>query len=348
MGAVRLSRPTVLSLYSGAGGLDLGFVDSGFDVVWANELDAHACETYRRNIGPHVVEGDVLTTPLPTRSVDVVIGGPPCQGWSRIGRMDPNDPRSQHVHHFLDVVDQKRPVAFVMENVANLAEGPRWKHVRAQLLSRARDELGYQTKLFVLDASHYGVAQARRRMFLVGVRDSVPLVPRATTRTRPKSVRDVLERLPAHGEPGNDTQCAARVVPARDPVMRPSAFQGALLFNGSGRPLELDRPARTLPASMGGNATPILDQLEIEQAIEPWVEEYHRHLSAGCPPAATAPARLRRITVQEAAALQSFPPTFRFSGPVGSRYRQIGNSVPPALARAVARSLRRSMAASRR
>lgn len=335
-----------MSLYSGAGGLDLGFQQAGFALAWANEIDPHACQTYRDNLGDHVVQGDVLKTPIPKSRFDVVIGGPPCQGWSRIGRMDPNDPRSQHVHRFFDVVESVEPHAFVMENVAHLAESARWTRVRDDLLNRAREDLGYNAALYVLDASHYGVPQARRRMFLVGLRDSVPQPPRTFSRRTPPTVREALRRLPAHGEPGNDTGCRARVVPAKEPVMRPSAYQGALLFNGSGRPLALDRPARTLPAAMGGNATPIVDQLELEAGLTPWVQAYHARLQAGVPPADAAPPRMRRITVQEAAALQSFPPDFRFSGPVGAQYRQIGNSVPPALARAVARSLLRSLRAA--
>ncbi len=121
-------------------------------------------------------------------------------------------------------------------------------------------------------------------MFLVGLRNGSRIAPRRTTVSRPKTVRQALARLPRHGARGNDTLCTARVVPAKVPVMRPSAFQGALLFNGSGRPLDLDRPARTLPASMGGNATPIIDQLEFDHAADPWVVEYHRHLSRRRPP----------------------------------------------------------------
>jgi DNA (cytosine-5)-methyltransferase 1 len=340
---VTLAPKTVLSLYSGAGGLDLGFLAAGFEVVWANEADPHACDTYRANIGDHIVEGDLLATGLPPEPVDVVIGGPPCQGWSRIGRMDPDDARSEHVHHFMDVVAAKRPEAFAMENVAHLAESPRWKSVRDELLERSRSDLGYETEILILDAAQFGVAQSRRRMFMVGIRNRRLVAPRRITLRRPKTVRDALDRLPQHGSVGNMTRCAARIVPAKVPVMRPSAFQGALLFNGSGRPLELDRPARTLPASMGGNATPIIDQLELERAEQPWVVEYHRHLSAGGAPVTDAPARLRRLTVEEAAALQSFPRTFRFCGPIGAQYRQIGNAVPPALARAVARAVRRAM-----
>jgi DNA (cytosine-5)-methyltransferase 1 len=336
-------RPRVLSLYSGAGGLDLGFAQAGFELGWANERDRHACRTYAHNLGAHVVEGDLLSVEIPSDDFDVVIVGPPCQGWSRIGRMDPEDPRSEHVHRFLDVVEAVSPTAFVMENVANLAEGARWQSVREALLVRATRELGFTTEMMVLDASDYGVSQARRRMFFVGVRGAAPSRPRKMRSSKPKTVRATLERLPAFGEPGNNTACRARVVPARRPVMRPSAFMGGLLFNGSGRPLDLDAVARTLPASMGGNATPIVDQLELGEGAPAWVAGYHRRLLAGRRPLRRAPQRMRRITVEEAAALQSFPQSFRFFGPTAAQYRQIGNAVPPALAFAVARTLMRSL-----
>lgn len=338
------SSLTALSLYSGAGGLDIGFGRSGFDVVWANEMDRHACDTYRANVGHHIVEGPLDVDAVPTDPVDVVIGGPPCQGWSRIGRMDPADPRSQHVHRFLDVVERVNPQAFVMENVAHLGEAPRWAGVRTELLSRARDDLDYRTEIHVLDASQHGVPQARRRMFMVGARRDVLSRPRRTSVESPPTVRRALQRLPAFGSPGNDSVCAARVVPAKKPIVRPSAFQGALLFNGSGRPLMLDRPARTLPASMGGNATPIIDQDELERGVEPWVTAYRDRLANGRGPVRVAPARLRRLTLEEAACLQSFPAGYEFHGPVNARFRQIGNAVPPAMAAAVARAVKRTLA----
>jgi len=95
---------------------------------------------------------------------------------------------------------------------------------------------------------------------------------------------------------------------------------------------------------MGGNATPIVDQSELADGAAPWILAYHRHLSNGGDPTASVPLRMRRLTVQEAAALQSFPTTFGFRGSVASQYRQIGNAVPPALARAVARPLLRALA----
>jgi DNA (cytosine-5)-methyltransferase 1 len=329
-------RYTALSLYSGAGGLDLGFQRVGFEVQWAIDSDPFAVETYRANLGAHAVCGDVLkTSPPADLQPDVVVGGPPCQGFSVIGRMDPHDPRSKHVEHFLDVVERLQPRAFVMENVKALAVSPRWQRVRERLFARSA-ELGYQREAFLLNARDHDVPQARERLFLIGLRDGHPERPLPSSADRPPTVRDALSALPSVGEAGNDTVCTARVVPARKPVMRPTAYRGSLLFNGSGRPLYLDGPAMTLPASMGGNATPILDQQELDHGASPWVVDYHRRLRRGGRPLKRAPKRLRRITVQEAAALQTFPLDWRFHGPRGAQYRQVGNGVPPNLARAVA------------
>jgi DNA (cytosine-5)-methyltransferase 1 len=215
----------------------------------------------------------------------------------------------------------------------------RWADIRKRLLDRA-EALGYERKLYVLNAADYNVAQTRERMFLIGINGAIPERPTPITEGCPPTVRSVLERLPRYGQPGNDAGCSARVIPASRPVMRPTAFRGSLLFNGSGRPLLLDGHAKTIPASMGGNATPIVDQEELEHGAKPWVVEYHRRLLNGEPPLREAPARLRRITVQEAAALQSFPPGWVFVGPRVAQYRQVGNAVPPNLAQAVAESVR--------
>ncbi len=333
-----MTPPTysAISLYSGAGGLDLGFSSAGFCIRWAIDNDPFAVETYNANLEPHAVCGDVLRVEPPsTMQPTLVIGGPPCQGFSVIGRMDPEDPRSRHVDHFLDIVARLRPRAFVMENVKALAVSDRWAATRERLLERAT-VLGYERSLFMLNAQDFAVPQSRERMFLIGIRGAAPERPVATTADCPPSVRSALERIPPFGEPGNDASCSARVVPASKPVMRPTAHRGSLLFNGSGRPLTLDGPAKTLPASMGGNATPILDQEELEHCAEPWVVDYHRRLQDGRPPLKRAPDRLRRITVQEAAALQTFPPDWLFAGPRVAQYRQIGNAVPPRLAEAVA------------
>lgn len=341
----RLPPYTTVSLYSGAGGLDAGFELAGFEVEWAIDSDPFAVESYNANlVNPCAVCGDVLTARPPSGlAPDVVIGGPPCQGFSVIGRMDPEDPRSQHVDHFLDIVEDLQPRAFVMENVKALAVNPRWAPIRNGLLERSR-QLGYQRKLFVLNAADYGVPQTRERMFLVGLERGTPQRPPTTIAGAPPTVRKALSALPRVGEPGNDELCSARVIPAKRPIMRPSPFRGSLLFNGSGRPLELDAPAKTLPASMGGNATPILDQDELDHGADPWAAWYHRHLAEGGRPRKRAPKRMRRITVQEAAALQTFPAGWTLHGPRVAQYRQVGNAVPPDLAHAVAQAVHAALA----
>jgi DNA (cytosine-5)-methyltransferase 1 len=329
---------TFVSLYSGAGGLDLGFVQAGFEPRWANDCDATAALTYERNLGDGIIPGPIEDQPLPGRGdADVVIGGPPCQGFSVAGHMDPTDPRSLHVWVFLDVVERVRPSGFVMENVKGLAINRRWDGLRQRLINRAQS-LGYSVRLMVLNAAHYGVPQARERMFLVGFHDREPTLPRRTTPDKPPNVRSALKKLPAYGRPGNDSACTARVTPAKKPVLRRSPFAG-MLFNGKGRPLNLLAPASTLPASMGGNRTPIIDQVQLEHGGPCWVEGYHAHLWSGGDPIDRVPQRMRRLTVEEAAAIQTFPPGWSFAGTQSAQFRQIGNAVPPRLAYHVARSV---------
>lgn len=337
------SAGTFVSLYSGAGGLDLGFTAAGFKPIWANDIDPCAVETYNKLFSGHLAhEGPIEEQRLPAPGeADLVIGGPPCQGFSVGGRMDPDDPRNRHVLTFMRVVRRLRPRAFVMENVKALAVSPRWATVLAALREYALD-LGYRTQVLLLNAADFGVPQARERMFLVGRVEGSEVLPIRTTPGRPVSVRDALAELPEWGAPGNDTFCEAVVTPARRPVLRRSPYAG-MLFNGSGRPLNLERPAPTLPASMGGNRTPIIDQRELTSGAPPWIVSYHAHLRRGGPPVSKVPRFMRRITVEEAAALQTFPTGMYWSGPTTAKYRQIGNAVPPRLATHVAIALKRAL-----
>jgi DNA (cytosine-5)-methyltransferase 1 len=335
-----------VSLYTGCGGLDLGFHQAGFSTVWANDIDPHALETYtnelrRRGVRlPQIHCGDISNLPLPEKGcAEVVIGGPPCQGFSVAGRMDPNDPRSRQVWEYFRVVENVQPQAFVMENVKALAANSRWKGTMQSLQTKG-EELGYDTRLMILNAADYGVAQFRERMFLVGIRGKVMPVPKGNKLR--KTVRQALEGLPAFGEKGNDLICKAIVTAAKSPVLRKSPFAG-MLFNGQGRPIDLDDAAPTLPASMGGNRTPIIDQKSLEAGAKPWVAEYHAHLMSGGKAASKVPMRLRRLTVQEAACLQGFPIGMTFAGSQCAKFRQIGNSVPPALSEAVANALKTAL-----
>lgn len=354
---------TFVSLYAGAGGLDIGFMLAGFIPVWVSELDPTAMQTHElafeqiSQTHPHLAStshsthvGDILAITednLPTPGMaDLVIGGPPCQGFSVAGKMDPNDERSKHVFHFLDIVERVNPRAFVMENVKALYQNARWETIRTALQARA-ETLGYSTLLTLTNAADFGVPQARERMFLIGIRRDcgTPEAPTPTTQSRRFSVREAFEQLPRYNTPGNDSLCYAQITTAKSPVLRRSPYAG-MLFNGAGRPLNLEAPSMTLPASMGGNKTPIIDQRVLENpAEEPWVERYHRELWSRGTEAVTSevPPFLRRLTVEEAAAIQTFPIGMRWCGPRSTQFRQIGNAVPPRLALAVARSIQNAL-----
>jgi DNA (cytosine-5)-methyltransferase 1 len=227
-----------------------------------------------------------------------------------------------------------------------LAVNRRWAQLRDALLREARRRLGYQTELITLRASDFGVPQNRERMFLVGIRDGDPVDPRPVTAAGPPTVRSVLKALPKYGDPGNNTRCIAKVTPAKKPVMRRSPYAG-MLFNGQGRPLNLDAPAPTLPASMGGNRTPIIDQEQLESGGECWVIGYHKHLWSGGAPYKRVPKRLRRLTLEECAAIQTFPPDVEWAGRLSSQFKQIGNAVPPRLAFHVAVGVREALGLGR-
>lgn len=333
----------VASLFCGAGGLDLGFIDAGFEIVYAADWDKDSCKTYRKNIGNYVVQKDISgLQAMEIPECDVVIGGPPCQGFSVAGRMDPNDPRSKMVWHFVRIVSEIQPKAFVMENVKSLAALSRWKNVR-EALHLELGQIGYHVRMFILNAADYGVPQSRERMFFVGTGERLPYVLKIDRELNKKvTTREVLSILPKPGEHPNLGVCRAKVTPAKKPVLRKSPFAG-MLFNGQGRPIDLDSTANTLPATMGGNRTPIVDELELRDGKPSWVKQYHKHLTKGEPPAKKTPSRLRRITSTEAALLQAFPLGFKFSGSQCSTYRQIGNAVPPPLGKAVALALIKSL-----
>ena len=203
--------------------------------------------------------------------------------------------------------------------------------------------MGYEPHLFILNAANFGVPQARERMFLIGIKEGKIEEPTPISKKQTSSLRKTLLSLPEYGTIGNDSICTAKITLAKNPVLRRSPYAG-MLFNGQGRPLNLDMPALTLPASMGGNRTPIIDQLNLKNPkVNPWVESYHDHLLNGGKPDIEIPNYLRRLTVEEAAAIQTFPREMKFNGTSTTKYRQIGNAVPPVLAYHVALALRKCL-----
>jgi DNA (cytosine-5)-methyltransferase 1 len=337
-----MTTRTAVSLFTGAGGLDVGFEQAGFQTIWANELNSDACATFEANHGSGIMRCGDLNQFLHEldrqESPDVLIGGPPCQGFSVAGYMDLNDPRSELVFTYMDAVRRLRPKAFVLENVKALAALEKFRPIRARLLREARDA-GYDAELFVVRASDYGVPQARERMLIVGFERGRATDFYAHLRTQLRAaprLREAISHLGRAGSLSNPRVCKAKVTIARRPVMRSSPYAG-MLFNGQGRPLDLDGYAPTLPASMGGNRTPIIDEEQLYGDGKAWVVGYHARLRSGKQPLTSqcAPPRLRRLTIDEAVAIQTFPPNYRFAGRSSSVFAQIGNAVPCELARCI-------------
>lgn len=344
-------------LFAGAGGLSLGFAEEGFHVVVAVEHDPDSAATYRGNherlAGPGMPlvklhEEDICGVGFAQYAgqLDVVVGGPPCQPWSlgglRRGHADPRD----GIPQFARALYEASPRAFVLENVAGLAQGaareafelvlevlagdkPLKVLVGDQAPQRAR--LDYDVSWRVLQAAEYGVPQNRRRLFVVGTRPGTRFVWPVPTHGPGRPLAYVTAGAvvgpAARGEPNPSI-----VTYARNPSLRPDPYHGHL-YNGGGRPIDLARPAPTMLASMGGNKTPWVDTLGV-------VPGYHAHLTGGGRPRDGRVAGARRLTVAEAAALQSFPGWAQFSGARSSQYRQVGNAVPPLVARVIARQLR--------
>jgi len=337
-----MKNKTAISLFSGAGGMDVGFIEAGFEVKWANDFDKNACETYKQNIGNHIVNGDIdqlLYQLADFNDIDCIFGGPPCQGFSVAGRMDPNDDRSKLVFSFMEAVKLVKPKTFIMENVKALGTLAKFQLVREEIFKRA-EELGYKTELMILNSKDFGVPQSRERMFIVGhkstlIRSSLVHSIKSFQEASP-SVREVIQSLGPAGSEKNCKTVNAKITIAKSPVLRKSPYAG-MLFNGQGRPLNLDSYSSTLHASMGGNRTPIIDEAELYNNESAWVEEYHAHLMDGGDPSEfdKKPHRLRRMTVDEAHLLQTFPVDYKFFGKQSSVFKQIGNAVPCNLAKAV-------------
>jgi DNA (cytosine-5)-methyltransferase 1 len=328
-------RPEAIDLFAGAGGLSLGLEAAGFAPVAAVEWCPDASASYRAlHPGARVMEADVTALDFSAERgrFALVAGGPPCQPFSVGGkRLAADDPRNG-IPQFLRAIAQLQPAAFVMENVAGLAMATKrayFHNVLAQI-----ERLGYAINWRVVEAADFGVPQKRRRLFVVGTRGCAFSFPGPTHgpggQRSHASAGSVVDAHRPRGEANT-----AIVTYALRPSLRPGAYHGHL-YNGGGRPIELNRPAPTLLASMGGNKTPWLDTLGV-------VPEYHAHLIAGGSPRRGRVPGARRITVEEAALLQGFPAGATFAGGRSSQYRQVGNAVPPALARHIGLALRRQI-----
>lgn len=368
--AFEARRPIGIDLFAGAGGLSLGFEQAGFDVVAAVEIDPIHCATHEFNfpkstaICASVVDltGDAIRdrAGLGNTDVDVVFGGAPCQGFSLIGKRALADPRNQLVFHYVRLVQEIRPKYCVFENVKGLTLG---KH--AQFLSEliaALEDAGYSVlqPYRVLNAADFGVPQDRHRLFLMAARSDVVL---------PDYPRQTLERVTA-GDAISDLPDAdgfaalSRSDEVRTRWVTKAAYAKRLrgliaddadyshprkfdpdLLTSSARTEHTELSKQRFNDTEPGKTEPVsrFRKLPLDGRCNTLRAGTDSARGAFTSPRPIHPLQARVITVREAARLHSYPDWFRFHTTKWHGFRQIGNSVPPLLGRAVATEIARAL-----
>lgn len=292
----------IVSLFSGAGGLDLGFSQAGHEIIWANDIDKDACATYRKNIGDHIVCSDIKDIDIHSiPDCDIVIGGFPCQGFSMANmRRSIEDERNQLYKFFYSVIKEKQPRFFVAENVKgilSLGHGSVIRQIEADF-----QDAGYITSVNLVNMADYGVPQTRQRVIILGQRIDISTeltihIPQKTNSRLPEkdnlpnwvSIEEAISRFPDPDLPNdflNHIYSAYKV-----------EFRN---FTGH-RPTDAHKPSPTILARGNGKGGVCA------------IPHYNGK---------------RRLTIRESAAIQTFPDDFEFIGAMNSCYRQIGNAVP--------------------
>ncbi len=363
-------RPTAIDLFCGAGGMSLGFEQAGFDVLLGVEMDGYHVATHERNFPygktlcrsvAQLTADEIFAALDGRRDIDVIFGGPPCQGFSNMGHRDAQDPRNTLVRQFARIVAEVKPKAFVMENVPGMLAGST-RPVLDDAIAFF-EAAGYRVTqpVRVLDASQLGVPQRRKRLILLGVRNDI-----GTTANYPAGVPGRPTVLEAIGDlPDVDrveelfrenatrydrppTSAYARVMRGVDADLsdfsHPRAWDatrctGCLRVRHSDAAVALY--AATAPGEMvPGHKLPRLDPDGTAPTLRAGSDSAHGSYTA---PRPIHPSRPRCITAREAARLHGFPDWFDFYPLKWHAYRQIGNAVCPPVAKAIGAEVMRAL-----
>lgn len=297
----------VVSLFCGAGGLDLGFEKAGFKTIWANDIDKDACATHRLWSEADVVCGDVKNiNPNDVPECDIIIGGFPCQGFSLAGPRKISDERNTLYKFFVSMLEAKKPKAFVAENVKGILTLGGGEILEA--IIEDFSDRGYDVKATLVNAADYGVPQDRHRVILVGFRKSMNVDWVFPEKYSSKvTLRDALFDMP---EPAPKDICDA-------------PFSSR--FMSRNRIRNWDEQSFTIPA--------MAKQVPLHPSSPKMTKNGPDNWSFG-------EGKVRRFSWQEAAAIQTFPDNMTFCGNLTSIYKQIGNAVPVNLAEAIAKSIK--------
>jgi DNA (cytosine-5)-methyltransferase 1 len=295
----------VISLFTGCGGLDLGFIKAGFEVVYANDFDKAATDTYKANIGDHIVHSsiyDVDTTTIP--DADILIGGFPCLGFTVAKGKDRklDCAQNQLFQEYARVLTDKQPKYFVVENVTGIKSKGEFNDFFHDVILKTFEDAGYRMEYKTLLASTFGVPQNRKRVIILGTRvdlSASPTFPAFDIGDK-LTLKDAIYDLPREYTP---------TIPNHTGNNHKVKITGYV----GGRQLAWDKPSPTITGRGGKGGGAVI----------------HPH-----------PDGHRRLSIRECARIQSFPDDFVFKGSNGACYAQIGNAVPPIMAYYIAREFR--------
>ncbi|AQX09349.1 DNA cytosine methyltransferase [Elizabethkingia anophelis] len=321
----------IVSFFAGAGGLDLGFEQAGFDVIWANEYDKEIWDTYERNHKNTILDKRSIVD-IPSNEVpdcDGIIGGPPCQSWSEAGsKKGISDKRGQLFFEFMRILADKKPKFFLAENVSGMLLSTHKDSL--ENIKQMFKEIGYELSFEMLNVSNYGVPQDRKRVFFVGYRKDLGInfnFPKPTTIKNKKTLHDAIFDLKDSVLPAQDSNLTngTNCKTANHEYMV-GGFSS--IFMSRNRVRSWDEVSFTIQA--GGRHAPIHPQAPKMRLIGKDKREFIKgkeHL-------------YRRLSVRECARIQTFPDDFIFDYKnVTAGYKMIGNAVPVEMAKVLAKKI---------
>lgn len=316
------SKPKLLSLFSGCGGLDLGFVQAGYEIVWANDFHHWSCETYKKNFGDHIVEGsieDIDFSKVP--DCDIITGGFPCQDFSMIWKRGGlGTERGNLYTYFVKAVQEKRPKVFVGENVKGLLSANHGLAIKK--ITEDFAKVGYKVRFDLYNFANYGAPQLRQRVIIVGIRDDIdfeweqpePTHNESNYVTSGEALKNV-EKVPYNNEHQKIMERTKKIlslIPEGgnfSSIPKDSPYYVKGMISHVYRRLDRNKPSTTIIAGGGGGT---------------WGYHYKED---------------RPLTNRERARLFGYPDDFVFDGSITEVRRQIGNSVPPVAAKVVAKAI---------
>jgi DNA (cytosine-5)-methyltransferase 1 len=302
----------VISLFSGAGGMDLGVTQAGHKIIWASDKSINACATYERNLHLKPVHQDITRiTQFP--KAEVVIGCNPCQGFSFIGARNVEDRRNYLYKDIIRCLKQVQPKFFVTENVRGLKYLYQGRFL--QLMLSEFDHANYNVTCDLLNAKNYGVPQDRERIFMVGIRKDLGFKYNFPEKTHGPGLKPYVTLRQTIGD---------LAPPKENEYWRDSCFP--FFYMSRNRRRSWNEVSYTIQAS--GRHAPLHPSSPPMKHVgkDTWVFEGKA-------------SQYRRLSARECARIQTFPDHFQFLGSLGSQYQQIGNAVPPLLAYKVALAL---------